>query len=389
MFSENGSNKRTTTFRETDLKFLKEAPRDRENIGDNLKTRTKETSTFAEAVKKNLGGKVERGKKAEAKLVRLSWDGTWCKDSWLSKCAFRVLKDFSSVFSVNERLSNRGFSFFSIYLGDKKALWHFDSECDIIGLIKNRVLRDDSFLKMERWSMEATILSKSVWIEVFGVLLNCWSLSFFMKINNVLGEPPLVDENTVKKRRLDVGRLLVLIPFGHQCLGKIEEIGGDVTEKGQVVVSFISKANCEVDKADIVDSHQMGNRVKEKEKLEVDRGLHKKKNDKYEGFKKSVKSFCFKESGERTISETLFTNGQDKGKNVYVRKLKLNPWSVFVSSVRSKLDEEMWLKCVNGMLEGEYRRKGNDECGLSLLGLDSGPIQDSLNHDDRSHEGPH
>ncbi|KAK4855021.1 hypothetical protein QYF36_003314 [Acer negundo] len=201
----------TTTFRETDLKFLKEAPRDRENIGDNLKTRTKETSTFAEAVKKNLGGKLERSRKAEAKAKL--------------------------------------------------------------------------------------------------------------------------------------------------------EIGGDVTEKGQVVVSFISKANCEADKADIVDSHQMGNRVKEKEKLE--------------------------EGGERTISETLFTNGQDKGKKVYVRKLKLNPWSVFVSSVRSKLDEEMWLKCVNGMLEGEYRRKGNDKCRLSLLGPDSGPIQDSLNHDDGSHEGPH
>ncbi|KAK1580845.1 hypothetical protein Q3G72_000606 [Acer saccharum] len=173
ILSENRSTRRTTMFRETSLKFQEKFPRNGENGGDNLKTSTKVIGTFVEAVEMNLGGEVERGRKTEAKLVRMSWDDTRCEVGGLSNCVVRVLKDFSSVSATNARLSSKGFSFSSNYLGGKKVLWQFEYEYDNIGFINNMFYWDDCFLTMERWSMEATPLSKPMWIEVFGVPLNC------------------------------------------------------------------------------------------------------------------------------------------------------------------------------------------------------------------------
>ncbi|KAK1548747.1 hypothetical protein Q3G72_024195 [Acer saccharum] len=188
-------------FRETSLKFQEKVPRNGENGGDNLKTSTKVIGTSVEVVKMNLGREVERGRKTEAKLVRMSWDG-------------------------------------------------------------------------------------------------------------------------------------------------------DMIEKGNVFVPVLSKAKCEAEKANIVDSHHMGIHGMEKDNQEVGKGYHRKGNDKAEFFKKSVNSFWFKESGERAISKTIFKVGQVKRKRVYVRKSKFKYCSAHVSSLRSESDVEVWSKGGKGLLEG-------------------------------------
>ncbi|KAI9200256.1 hypothetical protein LWI28_004988 [Acer negundo] len=55
--------------------------------------------------------------------------------------------------------------------------------------------------------------SRFEWINCVGVPLRCWSESFFKKIGWSIGEPLVVEEDTLSRSKLDRGRLLVLIPF--------------------------------------------------------------------------------------------------------------------------------------------------------------------------------
>ncbi|KAK3221599.1 hypothetical protein Dsin_008624 [Dipteronia sinensis] len=68
----------------------------------------------------------EEGDEGNKKLLYVLWDSNLGDKGWLLKCG--VLKDFVNVYSVNHRLSSRGFSFSSSYLGDKSIVWCFDSE---------------------------------------------------------------------------------------------------------------------------------------------------------------------------------------------------------------------------------------------------------------------
>ncbi|KAK1572029.1 hypothetical protein Q3G72_026490 [Acer saccharum] len=54
--------------------------------------------------------------------------------------------------------------------------------------------------------------SRLVWLNCVGIPLRCWLESFFRKIGRTLGEPLVVDNETVLRSRLDRGRLLALIP---------------------------------------------------------------------------------------------------------------------------------------------------------------------------------
>ncbi|KAK0602892.1 hypothetical protein LWI29_037974 [Acer saccharum] len=250
-------------FGETSLKFQEKVPRNGENGGDNLKTSTKVIGTSVEVVKMNLGREVERGRKTEAKLVRISWDGT-----------------------------------------------------------RKKFVRR---LAGERW--------------IFG---------------------------GASMDREDAG----VAERGHQALLNFipkKENVGDMTEKGNVFVPVLSKAKCEAEKADIVDSHHMGIHGMEKDNQEVGRGYHRKGNDKAEFFKKSVNSFWFKESGERAISKTIFKVGQVKRKRVYVRKSKFKYCFAHVSSLRSESDVEVWSKGGKDAEVNEQDFLGEASCFLSEI----------------------
>ncbi|KAK1567360.1 hypothetical protein Q3G72_011288 [Acer saccharum] len=128
------------------------------------------------------------------KVLQMSWNNYNNEDEWLSRCAMGVLKEFNNVLSVNTRLTSRGLSFSSTYLGDKSVLWVFDSEFVRDGFINNRY----------------------------------WNEAFFLKIGWQLGEPLMVDEETLNKKRFDRGRLLALIPPNQVCSSKIKvAVGSD------------------------------------------------------------------------------------------------------------------------------------------------------------------
>ncbi|KAK1578672.1 hypothetical protein Q3G72_032227 [Acer saccharum] len=108
------------------------------------------------------------------------WSTHQREEHWLRRCAIGILKSFSNLESVNERLRIRGFQFTSHYIGTKSVLWCFDSEVDKEGFINNRFFWDDRS-------------------------------EFFVKLGWVIGEPLLVDEDTISRKRLDKGRILVLV----------------------------------------------------------------------------------------------------------------------------------------------------------------------------------
>ncbi|KAK3218944.1 hypothetical protein Dsin_012914 [Dipteronia sinensis] len=154
------------------------------------------------------------------------WDGSKLEANWLSKCAVGVLKGFDNVSSVNYRLINRGVSFSASYLGDKFILWKFESEDDCLDFINNRFYWDDCFSLMEKWWFSLIARARPVWINFSGVPLSCWNSEFFMKLGRLIGHPLAIHEGTLLRRRLDIGRLLVLIPFGFRCPSKIKVAGG-------------------------------------------------------------------------------------------------------------------------------------------------------------------
>ncbi|KAI9160416.1 hypothetical protein LWI28_007925 [Acer negundo] len=70
---------------------------------------------------------------------------------------------------------------------------------------------------MERWFSSAVAKSRPVWLNFWGMPLCLWNSEFFMKVGRSIGESLLVDEGTLLRNKLDMGRMLVLIKFGKSC----------------------------------------------------------------------------------------------------------------------------------------------------------------------------
>ncbi|KAK3220086.1 hypothetical protein Dsin_014056 [Dipteronia sinensis] len=80
---------------------------------------------------------------------------------------------------------------------------------------------------MVRWSESVVPQARLTWINCWGVPISCWSSAFFMKLGWHIGEPLMVDINTVERVLLDKGRMLVLIPRQQQCSVSVNIVGGD------------------------------------------------------------------------------------------------------------------------------------------------------------------
>ena len=92
--------------------------------------------TSIEVVKDNQICTVNEELAETEKVWEMAWNNKDNEDEWLSKCAIGVLKEFANVSSVNHRLSSRGISFSSKYLGDKCILWIFVSEMEGMVLLR-------------------------------------------------------------------------------------------------------------------------------------------------------------------------------------------------------------------------------------------------------------
>ncbi|KAK4851765.1 hypothetical protein QYF36_018248 [Acer negundo] len=70
---------------------------------------------------------------------------------------------------------------------------------------------------MEKWSEKWENQIIPIWINVTGLPLRLWNISFFQKLGSLFGELLFIESDILQRRRLDRARLLVLIPKGGEC----------------------------------------------------------------------------------------------------------------------------------------------------------------------------
>ncbi|KAK4856975.1 hypothetical protein QYF36_023303 [Acer negundo] len=92
----------------------------------NDNTRSRQNFFFTEVLKGNLKRNDERMEESKSTSKTLLMGCNLSDDKWLENCAVRVLKEFSNVSKVNNRLVIRGFSCLASYLGGRFVLWSFE-----------------------------------------------------------------------------------------------------------------------------------------------------------------------------------------------------------------------------------------------------------------------
>ncbi|KAK2652578.1 hypothetical protein Ddye_012434 [Dipteronia dyeriana] len=60
------------------------------------------------------------------------------------------------------------------------------------------------------------------WVEFRGIPLNVWCEEFFLKLGWAVGEPLMIEEETLNREILSRGRVLILIPYGMNCPGYVK-----------------------------------------------------------------------------------------------------------------------------------------------------------------------
>ncbi|KAI9165532.1 hypothetical protein LWI28_015802 [Acer negundo] len=76
------------------------------------------------------------------------------------------------------------------------------------------------------WSKAITPQSRLSWIEYIGVPLDCWCEEFFMRLGWAVGEPLVIEMDTLARNMLDRGKVLVLSLFGLSCPESIKVVTG-------------------------------------------------------------------------------------------------------------------------------------------------------------------
>ncbi|KAK1582597.1 hypothetical protein Q3G72_016627 [Acer saccharum] len=93
--------------------------------------------SYAEVVKGSRVTSKVADENGKGRPITMSWTRQPDNEERLSRCDVGVLKEFSSVFSVNKRLVDRDYSYSSSYLGDKNILWCFGTTLEKEGFLKN------------------------------------------------------------------------------------------------------------------------------------------------------------------------------------------------------------------------------------------------------------
>ncbi|KAK3200495.1 hypothetical protein Dsin_023910 [Dipteronia sinensis] len=177
-------------------------------------------STYAQVVKgDSMNGAYKRhvqdeesNGKGPTKVVSIHWKSSQITGEWLDKCVVGELTEFKSVIQVFNRLQNRGIAFSPYYLGNKTILWAFESFSEAETFARSRFLWDDCFNSVNSWSMENNTFTRLAWFDFTWVPLNCWCKEFFKTIGGSFGEVVPVEEETLLRKRLDRGRVLIIMP---------------------------------------------------------------------------------------------------------------------------------------------------------------------------------
>ncbi|KAK3199260.1 hypothetical protein Dsin_022675 [Dipteronia sinensis] len=145
---------------------------------------------------------------------------------WIEGSAVGVLRDFASVTKVNKRLTDRGFGFSSRYLGGKSVMWSFETEHESESFINSKFFWNYTFITMEKGSSKLISQDSPVWINISGISMSHWNEDFFKKMGNFLGDFLYSEDDTLQRRRLDRGRILIAMPGDQPCPKKVKVVEG-------------------------------------------------------------------------------------------------------------------------------------------------------------------
>ncbi|KAK3231055.1 hypothetical protein Dsin_002936 [Dipteronia sinensis] len=311
--------------------------------------------SFAEILKGEQNSKQGVEESKEERILTIPWHGQHSDKDWLRKCAVGELKEFSKITRVHDKLSSRGFPFSTSYLGGKMIIWSFDKECDREGFIKNKFFWEDTFSSMNVCSSSKSFLYhlQLYWVNIKGVPLRHWCSSFFKKLAWMLGEPLLIDTETLTIRRLDRGRVLVVMARNQPRRCRIQ-----VKEEDQTLRKFKLFPNKETTESDsskeVGEDSQLINSSFGKV-LKTKATKSQTKELKYPSKKTCKRVQLFhKKSYVREDREILVANAnhikhirvgdsrdmgrkstKDKGKETWVRKPK--PKAMCLPSIKAKL----------------------------------------------------
>ncbi|KAK1577752.1 hypothetical protein Q3G72_024490 [Acer saccharum] len=188
--------------------------------------RTSVGSSYEEVAKNGNSEIHFNDPKDKVRMEEMRWDEADNNDSWLRLYAVGVLRSFSNSVTVVKGLRSSKIHVSSFYLGDKNILWVFRSITERDNFIRNKWLWEEQFSSVGVWSKSMTPQSRLSWAEFRGIPLHCWCEEFFKRLGWAVGEPLLVDEETLKRKKLDYGKILVLIPYGQSCPDGIKVISG-------------------------------------------------------------------------------------------------------------------------------------------------------------------
>ncbi|KAK1577531.1 hypothetical protein Q3G72_022564 [Acer saccharum] len=82
--------------------------------------------SFVEVVSRNQRCSVKDNNVVGQEVLEMAWNCHNNEDGWLSRCVVGILKDFSSISSVNLRLRSKAFTFSSMYLEETLLKRRFD-----------------------------------------------------------------------------------------------------------------------------------------------------------------------------------------------------------------------------------------------------------------------
>ncbi|KAK1559313.1 hypothetical protein Q3G72_013129 [Acer saccharum] len=149
-------------------------------------------------------------------------------------------------------------TFVEMVTGNKSGCVNEDADGDVKVLVLERdsfvmdsSIWKDRFSSMMNGSESFKPSARLVWIFCFGVPVRFWKKAFFINIVRLFGDPILVDEDTLFKKRLEKGRMLVLIPYCQSCPNKIKvSVGNDNNNVLVEGASFPVKLNEDLAPAD-------------------------------------------------------------------------------------------------------------------------------------------
>ncbi|KAK0576278.1 hypothetical protein LWI29_014851 [Acer saccharum] len=197
-------------YREKETRYLSSLPNKvsglKKDAVKNVKKDHISSSVFsyAETVKASANGsnfcdyKEECLHKVEETSIKevVKWDEGANDNSWLRFYAVSVLKKISDVSSV---------------IKGSRWLWN------------------EFFSSVGTWSIAITPQSRLAWVEVRGIPMHVWCEGLCRRLGWAIGEPVLTADETLRKEKNFVGKVLVLIPFSHRCPGMIKVDTGKIS----------------------------------------------------------------------------------------------------------------------------------------------------------------